>query len=355
MMLVVMLPISLWANTNVAAPVPFQNERMLMIGFSIFLLLVIVVLGRVVNAFAILKKNKIRKSKVDKNTASLMLFIAFMTASFGGFANAEVPAPEKMWIMTIPVDLIVLAVIIFIELVILFVLIKVQMDLIAVPKLKKVESKKWANFFTKINNTVPIEEESSIDLNHDYDGIRELDNNIPKWWLYSFYGTIIIGVIYMYRMFVSETLPDQITELHQANIVAEMKIKEYLSDAANNVDEHSVVMLDESGIQQGMQVYATLGCGTCHGAQGEGNDVGPNLTDDYWLHNGSIKDVFYSIKYGWPEKGMKSWKDDMSPVQIAQVASYIKSLKGSNPPNAKGPQGELYEEAQPSTETENPQ
>jgi cytochrome c oxidase cbb3-type subunit 3 len=87
-----------------------------------------------------------------------------------------------------------------------------------------------------------------------------------------------------------------------------------------------------------------LGCGACHGAGGEGNDVGPNLADEYWLHKGSIKDIFYSIKYGWPEKGMKSWKDDMSPVQIAQVASYIKSLQGTNPPNAKAPQGDLYKE-----------
>ena len=84
-------------------------------------------------------------------------------------------------------------------------------------------------------------------------------------------------------------------------------------------------------------------CAACHGQLGEGT-VGPNLTDDYWLHGGSVQDVFKSIKYGWVEKGMKSWKEDLSPMQIAQVTSYIKSLKGTNPANAKAPQGDLYTE-----------
>ena len=90
-------------------------------------------------------------------------------------------------------------------------------------------------------------------------------------------------------------------------------------------------------------------CAPCHGAEGQGV-VGPNLTDDYWLHKGSVKDVFKTIKYGVPEKGMKSWKDDFSPVQIAQIASYIKSLHGSKPANAKEPQGELYKEDAMATE-----
>ncbi|MDP4151438.1 MAG: c-type cytochrome, partial [Bacteroidota bacterium] len=91
--------------------------------------------------------------------------------------------------------------------------------------------------------------------------------------------------------------------------------------------------------QLGEQFYLA-NCATCHGKNGEGG-VGPNLTDAYWLHGGSINDVFKTIKYGWPEKGMKSWKDDFSPSQIAQIASYVKSLTGSNPPNPKPPQGIL--------------
>ena len=86
-------------------------------------------------------------------------------------------------------------------------------------------------------------------------------------------------------------------------------------------------------------------CAVCHGVNGEGNVVGPNLTDDHWLHKGSIKDIFKTIKYGVPEKGMKSWAADFSPLQIAQLASYVKSLHGSNPPNAKEKQGELFAES----------
>ncbi|HSC37770.1 MAG TPA: c-type cytochrome, partial [Chitinophagaceae bacterium] len=84
-------------------------------------------------------------------------------------------------------------------------------------------------------------------------------------------------------------------------------------------------------------------CSPCHGKSGEGV-VGPNLTDDYWLHGGGVKDIFKTIKYGWPEKGMKSWKDDLSPTQIAQLSSFIKSLRGTHPPNGKEQQGELYQE-----------
>jgi cytochrome c oxidase cbb3-type subunit III len=124
---------------------------------------------------------------------------------------------------------------------------------------------------------------------------------------------------------------------------AEEQKAAYLKKSANNVDENSVkVMTDAADLASGEKVFIQ-NCGACHGKAGEGI-VGPNLTDDYWLHGGSIKDVFKTIKYGWPEKGMRSWKDDLSPVQIAQVSSWIKSKHGSNPPNAKAQQGELYKE-----------
>ena len=95
-------------------------------------------------------------------------------------------------------------------------------------------------------------------------------------------------------------------------------------------------------IAQGAAVYAQ-NCVACHGDKGQGG-VGPNLTDDYWLHKGGIKEIFYSIKYGWQEKGMKSWKDDFSPIQIAQLTSFVKTLHGTNPPMPKAQQGELYTE-----------
>ena len=124
---------------------------------------------------------------------------------------------------------------------------------------------------------------------------------------------------------------------------ADIEKAEYLKGAANKVDENSVVLLtNDAALGEGKKLFVAS-CSPCHGAEGQGV-VGPNLTDDYWLHKGGLKDVFKTIKYGVQEKGMKAWKEDFSPVQIAELASYIKSLHGSKPAGAKDPQGELYTE-----------
>jgi cytochrome c oxidase cbb3-type subunit 3 len=109
------------------------------------------------------------------------------------------------------------------------------------------------------------------------------------------------------------------------------------------VDENTVTLLtDATALAEGKKLYGAS-CSPCHGADGQGV-VGPNLTDDYWLHKGGIKDVFKTIKYGVQEKGMKAWKDDFSPVQLAEISSYIKSLQGTKPAGAKEPQGDLFTE-----------
>ena len=207
----------------------------------------------------------------------------------------------------------------------------------------QVNKKPRVSFWDKMNKLKPIEQEESITLNHEYDGIRELDNRLPPWWLYGFYISIFFAVIYIWRYHVSHTAPLSVEELQIAMAKADEQKAAYLKKSANNVDENTVkVLTDAADIAGGAKVF-TQNCAACHGKAGEGV-VGPNLTDDYWLHGGSIKDVFKTIKYGWPEKGMRSWKDDLSPVQIAQVSSYIRSIHGSNPPNAKAQQGELYKE-----------
>jgi cytochrome c oxidase cbb3-type subunit 3 len=218
----------------------------------------------------------------------------------------------------------------------------ILMGIKAIEKEQKLDGSKEKTFFQKFNNTVPIEEEDSLDLSHDYDGIRELDNKIPSWWTWAFFSFVLFGIVYLYRMFVSETLPNQYVELAKANEIAAEQKLEFLKNSANNVDENSVVFLGAADIAQGAAVFAK-NCVACHGDKGQGG-VGPNLTDDYWLHKGGIKDIFYSIKYGWQEKGMKSWKDDFSPMQIAQLASFVKTLHGTNPPMPKAQQGELYTE-----------
>jgi len=198
----------------------------------------------------------------------------------------------------------------------------------------------FGQWWTKVNKFRPAEEEAGMDLGHDYDGIRELDNKLPPWWLYGFYCTMIFAVIYLWRYHVSHTAPLQDEEYRIAVNQAAIQKEAFLKKAANSVDENTVKLLtDAADLEAGKAVFQTT-CFACHGKSGEGG-VGPNLTDAYWLHGGSIQEVFKTVKYGWPDKGMKSWKDDYSPVQIAQIASYVKSLGGTNPPNAKPPQGTL--------------
>jgi len=200
-----------------------------------------------------------------------------------------------------------------------------------------------AKWWNKANSFKPVQEEANIDLGHDYDGIRELDNRLPPWWLYGFYICIIFACIYLWRYHVTHTAPSSLEELAAVMQKAEAEKENYLKKAANNVNENTVTYLsDASALEAGKKIFVTA-CAACHAADG-GGTVGPNLVDEYWLHGGSMSDVFKSIKYGWPEKGMKSWKDDYSPAQIAQLASYIKSLKGTKPATAKEPQGEVYQE-----------
>lgn len=206
-------------------------------------------------------------------------------------------------------------------------------------KVKKVESK----LMLSLTDAVAIEEEDSIMLDHDYDGIKELDNNLPPWWKYGFYLTIVVAIVYLINYHVIGTGDLQGKEYEKEIAQAKLEVEEFMKTSANNVDESTVKLLtDASDIEAGKTVFIA-NCAACHGQLGEGT-VGPNFADDYWIHGGSVQDIFKSIKYGWVEKGMKSWKEDLSPMQIAQVTSFIKSLRGTNPPNGKAAQGDLYVE-----------
>lgn len=210
----------------------------------------------------------------------------------------------------------------------------------SVVKEKNADAKAW---WDKLNKFRPVEQEAAIDLGHNYDGIRELDNKLPPWWLYGFYVTILFGVIYLWRYHIAETAPLSKGEYEIAMKKADEQKAAYLSKSANNIDENTVKLLtDPVALAAGKNIFIQA-CAACHTKDGAGL-VGPNLTDDYWMHGGSVKDIFKTIKYGWPEKGMKSWKDDYSPVQIAQLTSFIKSLHGTNPPNPKEKQGDLYKD-----------
>jgi cytochrome c oxidase cbb3-type subunit III len=202
----------------------------------------------------------------------------------------------------------------------------------------------WATmnrqFFTK---AVPVEREADVLLDHDYDGVKELDNALPPWWKYGFYFTIVVAVLYILRYHVWKTGPDPLQEYNQEMKVAAAQIEEYRLKTGDVIDEKTVTMADATGIAEGDKIFHS-NCFACHGAKGEGL-VGPNLTDNYWIHGGTINDIFKTIKYGWPEKGMQSWQKMYSPSQIKNLASYIKTLAGTNPPNPKAPQGDLFVES----------
>ncbi len=202
--------------------------------------------------------------------------------------------------------------------------------------------KKTVPLWDKLNKSVAIEKEEAIMTDHDYDGIRELDNNLPPWWKYGFYITIVWSVVYLGYYHVFAAGPLQLQELAIEEQKAEAAMEEFLKNSANQVDETNVLFLtSESDIAEGKKLFTDKTCIACHGPQG-GGGTGPNLTDDYWLHGGDAKDIFTSIKYGIPEKGMKSWKNEITPSQMAQIVAYIHSIKGTNPAGGKAPEGDLY-------------
>ncbi len=201
----------------------------------------------------------------------------------------------------------------------------------------------WSRLYKRLTRVVPVEKEEDILFDHAYDGIRELDNSLPPWWVYMFYVTIFFAVVYMtYYHFTDMGLSSReqyALEMEEA----EERIQAYLARQASVVDETNVEMLtDDQALSLGETIYQA-NCAACHGMLGEGG-VGPNLTDPYWIHGGSIKDVFRTIKYGVPEKGMISWQQQLRPADMHRVASFIMTLKGTDPPNGKEPQGELWEE-----------
>ncbi len=175
-----------------------------------------------------------------------------------------------------------------------------------------------------------------IHSHHDFDGIQEYDNDLPPWWKALFYVSIVFAIGYMLHYHVFKTGPLQIeeyeTEMEQAAILAAATADD--PNAPTNFE----VITDAAALESGKALYNT-NCAACHGAEGQGT-VGPNLTDEYWLHGGDVNDIFKTIKYGVPAKGMVPWQGKLTKDQMLEVSSYILSIQGTNPPNAKEPQGE---------------
>ncbi|MBL8000706.1 MAG: c-type cytochrome [Flavobacteriales bacterium] len=196
-----------------------------------------------------------------------------------------------------------------------------------------------------LTRRVSMEREQDVLMHHEYDGIRELDNVLPPWWLWLFYGTIIWSVVYLVNVHVTGVWPHQADEYAQEMEQAKADVAAYVARLGESVDENNVKLLTDAGaIGTGKGLYEA-NCVACHGSAAEGKTgLGPNLTDAYWIHGGGIKNVFSTIKYGVPAKGMISWKTQMKASELQAVASYVLSLQGSEPANAQPPQGDLWKE-----------
>lgn len=201
----------------------------------------------------------------------------------------------------------------------------------------------YKNLMAKLTKTQPLDNEGQLLLDHDYDGIKELDNNLPPWWVYLFYACIIFGVVYMVRYEVLGA-DNQEMELQKEVAQAKIEIAEYMKTAPDLMDEKTVTLLTEQAdLAAGKEIFIT-NCAACHRADA-GGQIGPNLTDDQWILGGGIKNVFHTLVNGGRDgKGMISWKGTLKPKEMQKVASYILSLKGSNPPDAKASEGEVWVE-----------
>lgn len=327
-----------YADAAVAAPVQevFDPVAVVLLTAIIGLAIVIIVLGNAVIGAVEIFRERMKKDaeKVATIVAILALTLFSNTANAQGIFSTLSPVSYYLLLSVLGVEILVIVSLLF-----------VLRFLVGIKSKKKIKAisigKPRINWFEKLNKTQSLDaaSEEEADMGHDYDGIRELNNPTPPWWKWGFLFTVAFGIVYAWRTEVSHAAPNQLQELAAAEEKAAVAKEEYLKKAANNIDENNVTQLtDPADLAVGQKIFIAS-CAPCHGPQGQGV-VGPNLTDDFWLHGGKINDVFKTIKYGVAEKGMKAWQEDFSPKQLAQIASYVKSIHGTNPSNPKEPQGQ---------------
>lgn len=326
-----------------------------MVGIAILLAFVIWVLGQ---ALITLSRQVVDKTKSSNNNVlaiAIMLGLIFMTQTADA-QTAEVAIPKVLpgYGSLSSITYYLLLSVICAEMIAILFLSAAVKSMFAelsprnevarayrkVPLWKGVWSRLDKKFFTK---AIPVEREANLLLDHDYDGIRELDNALPPWWKYGFYFTIVVAVIYMFNFHVFGTgknpTEEYALEMQNAQVAKEL----YEANNKDKIDENNVPLAGADGLTRAKEIFVTK-CWPCHGKLGEGG-AGPNLTDNYWLHKGSLNDIYLTIKTGYPDKGMQSWAAEYTPKEISFLASFIKSLQGTNPPNPKAPQGELYNDS----------
>lgn len=326
---------------NAPAPVATNNTDTFfwIVTISVIAILAVII-GVLVRVITVLVENE-RKGNDLKRFFSILLPIALLLGSTQSiFAqNATTPVPD--FVYQNGYYILALLVISLEALTIILLANFVYKLLIAFKHIKAPKkSKSWFNW-ESLTAAVSVEREAEIMTDHDYDGIRELDNQLPPWWVYGFYGTILFAILYLVNYHVLGISPLQGKEYANEIEAADVAKRSMLKTDAVSVDESNVTLLtDADALTKGKGIFKA-NCAACHGQLGEGL-VGPNFTDDYWIHGGGIVNVFKIGKYGVAAKGMAAWEKQMSPQDLQAVCSYIISLQGTNPPNAKAPQGDLY-------------
>ena len=291
------------------------------------------------------KKDKEGNGGLTSTALSLLLIVGAIMLSNSSFAltfsapgESTEPTP---WLKVENSDIYFLVVINIILLGIIVYLKSMFNKLVALVKTEKQKEKAVvAAPLKKINqvltDVVPIEEEHKILLDHEYDGIRELDNNLPPWWVWGFFATIVFAIIYLLNYHIFETGDLQYKAYEKEMKKADAEVKAYLSKMAMNVDETNVTLLTEGGeIAKGKALF-DANCVACHNSKGEGN-IGPNLTDKNWIYGFDIKEVFKTIKLG-TANGMPEHNSKFNPIQLQQVASYVLNLPETK---GKAPQGDI--------------
>lgn len=338
-------------DTTISRQTVFSNPVfIILLSVIVLLLIVILVLKNIVVAAAQFKVEQDNKISHKTTTGSKLLLVLVVCCIFSQsyFAQNLNPIHNQStnYFGLDAFTFYLMLSIIGIEILIAYILYNMSMQLLGeqdrkLGVLKANTLVKQTTFFEKINASVDLDAESEITFNHDYDGIKELDNALPPWWKYGFYLSIIFAVIYMVHYHVMYTGKLQVAEYKEQNIQAKLAIEEYRKHAVQFIDENNAKPLtDKISLESGNTIFIQH-CAACHGRVGEGG-LGPNLTDDYWLHGGRFKDIFKTIKYGWPEKGMKAWQQDLSAKEINEVVSYLISIHGTHPPKSKEKEGDLY-------------
>ncbi|MBZ9651765.1 cbb3-type cytochrome c oxidase N-terminal domain-containing protein [Psychroflexus montanilacus] len=290
-----------------------------------------------------------------RNLSSIFRIIALVAIAWGGVELLFETEPGQLAVLEYPKTLLFIGVIFLVA-----IAIEVSVAALRFTLFKSLTEEKQEKFLALENKLVdqlkvkfeklpklltkskPIEEEGEIELDHNYDGIRELDNKLPPWWLYSFYASIIFAVVYLARFHVFGDYT-QVEEYQSEVAQAEIDIARYKEIAKDLVTLETVTLMEEpADLEAGQQIYLN-NCVACHKVDG-GGGIGPNLTDEHWILGGGIKNVYQTlVEGGRPGKGMVSWKNDFSPSELQQVASYVLSLQGTTPADPKEPEGEVWE------------